>query len=127
MTSPLQVRRWAAETREQFWVRTHPDAALLWTRLEDALQDLPEGHARTLPQELTSSHDADILGRTLALLAQQDFGFDLEQRRGRFRVRRGDRFGFRLWRFLHELRNPSTDKRQAHRQSQVYCMTGLRH
>ena len=54
------------------------------------------------------------MGRALALLAQTDFGFDVERRRRRLRITRGHRLGFRLWRFLYEFRNPGTDKRQAY-------------
>ena len=51
----------------------------------------------------------------MAVAAEHDFGLFAESRRHDFRITRGHRFGFRLWRFLHELRNPATDKRQAHR------------
>ncbi|MGB5199368.1 MAG: hypothetical protein WBR56_05660, partial [Sedimenticolaceae bacterium] len=72
-----------------------------------------QGKARNLRHLRLDSEEPGLLGRSLALLAQQDFGFDLERYRRGVRISRGNHFGFRLWRFLHELRNPGTDKRQA--------------
>ena len=57
--------------------------------------------------------DPVVLGRVLSVLAQHDFGFDVVQGKWRTRLLRGHQFGMKLWRILHELRNPSPDKRQA--------------
>ncbi|MBA3324836.1 MAG: hypothetical protein H0T41_06070, partial [Rhodobacteraceae bacterium] len=61
------------------------------------------------------SHNPELVTRVLSVMAQSDFGYDLSPGRlGRApKLRRGDRFGFRLWRAWHELRHPSSDKRQA--------------
>lgn len=111
----LAVRRWAAASREQLWSEADPQRRELQVRLRTAAHAVPAGGATTLQQRLLRDHDAATIGRTLSLLAQQDFGFDLKRHGWRSRLTRGHRFGFRLWRFLHELRHPSTDKRQAFR------------
>ncbi|MGB5743126.1 MAG: hypothetical protein WBM65_12000, partial [Sedimenticolaceae bacterium] len=109
----LAVRRWAAQARERLWGQADPAAEALLQRVGPALRHARQGKARNLRHLRLDSEEPGLLGRSLALLAQQDFGFDLERYRRGVRISRGNHFGFRLWRFLHELRNPGTDKRQA--------------
>ena len=109
----LPVRRWAAQARERMWCRVDPQARRIRDDLMAAAQALGEGQARavtSLRQQLDV--DRDCVGRVLAVLAQSDFGYDLELAK-RPRLRRGDRFAFRLWRAIYEYRNPAPDKRQA--------------
>lgn len=106
----LPVRRWAAETRERIWARTQPDVQTLAQQLEPVLMQCRPGKRSKLT---VSPTDIEQCGRTMALLAQRDFGIGLERRGNRWRLWRGHRFGFRLWRLLHEWRHPSPDKRQA--------------
>jgi len=109
----LAVRRWAAQARERLWGQADPAARALLACIGPALRDVQQGRPRNLRQLRLHEEDPVLLGRVLALLAQRDFGFDLERRRMGMRVSRGNRFGFRLWRFLHEMRHSGTDKRQA--------------
>jgi poly-gamma-glutamate synthase PgsB/CapB len=111
----LAVRRWAAAAREQLWSEGDAQRRSLRAELNTALQSVPSGSTATMKRQLLREHDEATVGRTLSLLAQQDFGFDLKRHGWMHRLTRGHRFGFRLWRFLHELRNPSTDKRQSFR------------
>lgn len=110
----LMVRRWAAETREQIICRTNPRNEMLAHRLTAIASDCAPGGA---PREVPLADDVDRMGRVLACLSQRDYGMGLEQRRRGWRrgwhLWRGHRFGFRLWRLLHEWRHPSPDKRQA--------------
>ena len=55
--------------------------------------------------------DARNFGRMLAHLAREDFGFSSDAQ-PLAKVQKGDRFVTRLWRWLHELRNPHGQKRQ---------------
>ncbi len=116
----LSVRRWAAQARERIWCRSTPAARELLDALSTTAGRLDEGRARGLPRAVAAA-DPALLGRVLAMMAQADFGYDLTGRR----LRRGDRFSFRLWRALHEWRNPSPDKRQAfsHTIGRVYTGT----
>lgn len=109
----LSVRRWAAQTREKLWLKTQPDVNKLANQLRNEIQHITPGDEYSLTEQL-STMDEITLGRLLSVLGQQDFGYDVK--RGLFnslKVTRGHRFGFRLWRFLHELRHPAPDKRQA--------------
>ncbi len=46
-------------------------------------------------------------------MSQSDFGFDIHRGWFHVQITRGPVFGFRLWRLIHELSNPATDKRDA--------------
>lgn len=107
------VRRWAAQTRERLWAWADLARRQRLRALAEQVAAIPAGRWRRLPRRLAEA-DAD-LGRLLALLAQDDHGYDLW--RGAFGawVTRGQRLGFRAWRWLHEFRHPATDKRQAFR------------
>jgi len=106
----LMVRRWAAQTRERIVCRTTPDLKLLAERLATIPASCRPGSASRLAD---TSHTDDEVGRVLAVLTQRDHGIGLERTGAGWRAWRGHRFGFRLWRLLHEWRNPSPDKRQA--------------
>ncbi|MDD1622428.1 MAG: HEAT repeat domain-containing protein [Methylococcaceae bacterium] len=107
----LSVRRWAAQTREYLLCHKTPEQRARIDELRRFVAGIPPGKTRRLPKSLSLNNRQ--LGRLLAILAEDDFGFDVEHNRfGRF-VTRGHCFGFRFWRFLHEFRHPSSDKRQA--------------
>ena len=111
----LPVRRWAAQARERMWCRIDPDARAIRNTIVEAADGLGEGRARQsalIADALARAPES--VGRAMAVIAQEDFGYDLEPGRAP-RLRRGDRFGFRLWRALYEYRHPAPDKRQAHR------------
>lgn len=106
----LMVRRWAAETRERMLCHADMDTRDLAHRLAAMARQIRPG---TSLRVADLPGDAAQLGRVLACVGQRDHGFALEQRGRGWRVWRGHRFGFRLWRLLHEWRHPSPDKRQA--------------
>jgi poly-gamma-glutamate synthase PgsB/CapB len=112
-TPSLPVRRWAAMARERIWCRSAPAARALARTLGDRVALLGRGETGKVPAAALEGYDDDTVGRVLSVLAQDDFGSDLERGGRAARLTRGHVFGFRLWRFLHELRNPSPDKRQA--------------
>lgn len=107
----LAVRRWAAQTREYLFVVQDQTMALKLNELQHFIQTIKPGRTRKIPKHLQMENKQ--FGRLLSVIAQNDHGFDIEQGMfGQF-ITRGHVFGFRLWRFLHELRHPSPDKRQA--------------
>ncbi|MEO5331496.1 MAG: hypothetical protein H7839_05685 [Magnetococcus sp. YQC-5] len=112
----LPVRRWAAMARERIWVLLDPGACQAFTVLAPLIATIPpDGHvSRRVPREL-SHLSPELLARVLSVLAQRDFGLELERGwlTGRLRLRRGHCFGFRFWRLFYELTHPSPDKRQA--------------
>lgn len=106
----LMVRRWAAETRERILCQTNPESNALAQRFAAITSGCAPGGAR---QVLSMTDDVDRMGRVLAYLSQRDHGIGLERLRRGWRAWRGHRFGFRMWRLLHEWNHPSPDKRQA--------------
>lgn len=110
----LRVRRWAADTLGRFALLEDMDLRHLVERLGPAVSDCPPGKSRRLPGEFDGV-PGERLGQAAMLLARHDFLLDFERRAGRWHMQRGDRMRFRLWRWLHEFRHPSPDKRQAFR------------
>ena len=117
----LAVRRWAAQARERLWCELDDTARRLRETLADSVATQAPGTTTSLPKRLAREVDEATLGRTLAVMAQQDFGFDLRAGRS---ITRGHRFGLRLWRVWHEMRRPSPDKRQAFRHTIARIFTG---
>ncbi len=109
------ARRWAAQSRERIWCETESRRSDLLERVRDVAKTVAPGKAAKLRLGPAAAMDDETIGRVLSVAAQDDFGFDVVRRRDTLRMIRGHRFGFRFWRFLHELRNPSPDKRQAFR------------
>lgn len=110
----LRVRRWAANTLQRCALAADPELRALVERLAAQVRTCPTGHSRRLPAEFDAL-PAARLAHAAVILARSDHGLGFERRRGHWRLHRGDRFGFRLWRWLHEFRHPSPDKRQAFR------------
>lgn len=106
----LMVRRWAAETRERILCRIDPQSHALAQQLAAITHDCTPGGARRVTP---MTDNVDRMGRVLACLSQRDHGIGLERVRSGWRAWRGHRFGFRMWRLLHEWKHPSPDKRQA--------------
>ncbi|MGL5838593.1 MAG: hypothetical protein ACRCY3_08850 [Sphingorhabdus sp.] len=109
----IKVRRWAGEASERLWLLSDPEARALAHEISTAVAGLREGKSRKIGRlRAPLATDEDKVGRVLSVLAQTDFGFELEPGR-RPVLQRGDRFGRRFWRLLFEFRNSATDKRQA--------------
>ncbi|HVL76803.1 MAG TPA: hypothetical protein VM406_12370 [Noviherbaspirillum sp.] len=108
----LAVRRWAAEARERIVCQAGSESRALAREIAVLTRECEPGNAADMAVPV---EDVDSLGRVLACTVQRDHGLDLERRGGAWRAWRGHRFGFRMWRFLHEWKHPSPDKRQAFR------------
>ncbi|MEE9413462.1 MAG: hypothetical protein V3V22_10470 [Methylococcales bacterium] len=108
----LSVRRWAAQTREHLLCYGDEKTAQQIKSLQQFVNNIAPGKTRRIPKEL-QFEDNSQLGRLLSVIAQQDFGFDVETGLFGSFITRGHAFGFRIWRLLHEFRHPSPDKRQA--------------
>ena len=110
-----RVLRWASEARERLWLISNTEAQEIAAHLRDATEGLKEGRSRRVVglREVLKCNP-ELVGRVMAVLAQNDFGLAL--RPGLIpRIQRGEYFRPRLWRILFEWRNSSTDKRQAFR------------
>lgn len=106
----LSVRRWSAQTREYLWCCSHPPAREALNHILALRDQIPEGGHRAAT--ILEGCPEPILGRALSVAARRDFGLSLGKLHGHLHLHRGERFGFRLWRFLHELRTPDPAKRQ---------------
>jgi poly-gamma-glutamate synthase PgsB/CapB len=111
----LSVRRWAAQARERMWCAFDPQARQLRPELEQCLAGLKPGCAQRLPRRLFATYATETICRVLSVLAQNDFGYDIQRGMWGARIVRGHLFCFRLWRAWHEFCHPSPDKRQAFR------------
>ena len=119
-----EIRRLSAQVMEWFWLYQSAQAKKLYDDLVSMLVNLNEGRALKIPAHISYKDDIQ-LARVLSLIAQHDHGFVVEDRYfGRF-ILKGDRFKFRFWRFIYELRNSSTDKRQSHRHTTGRHFFGL--
>lgn len=109
------VRRWAAHAYERIRAEIDPQLRGLLSRLRETVKDTGIGRSTNLPNDLATEFKAtpERMGRLLAVMAQDDFGYDHNIGLFRQSLTRGPVFGFRLWRFLYEFRNTATDKRQA--------------
>ena len=108
----VPVRRWAAQNHEQIWASTDDDVRQLMERLRPKLLAIGPSGNKDFPKQWFAGLPPEKLGRLFAVLAQNDFGYDIQPGWLSYRVHRGTCFGFRLWRLIYELRNPATDKRQ---------------
>ena len=108
-----RIRRWAGEAYEYLWLLGDEEARALAAELMSAAARLKEGERARVPALGPAVvADPDKVGRVMAIVAQRDFGFDL-QCGARPVLQRGDRMVRRLWRVLFEARVSATDKRQA--------------
>ena len=113
LTPELPVRRWAAQAAEKVRLWQHPIAYQVAQQLQQLVLKTPAGRSRRIPRRLAQRVTPETLGRILAVLAQDELHLTIRQGWFSYRLYRGDQFGFRWWRFIHEMRHPSTDKRQA--------------
>ncbi len=109
------VRRWACQACERIWATLDPGICRLVKRLRPELQKIKIGGSKHFPLAWFSWIDDITLGRLFSVLSQDDFGYDIQRDFRGLKITRGPGFGFRLWRFLFEIRHSATDKRQAHR------------
>lgn len=121
----LSVRRWAAQTREYLICFGNDKTAEQIKSLQHFVNTIKPGKTRRIPKKL--QFEDNQLCRLLSVIAQQDHGFDVEKGMFGSFITRGHAFGFRLWRFFHEFRHPSPDKRQAFQHTRGRLFWGTLH
>ncbi len=108
------ARRHAARALERLWCAEHPQARALLAEVRELAARTRPGSSSRVPRRWIREHPPDLLGRVLAIAAQNDFGLEIWRSWRGWRLGRGDCFRPRLWRILHEMREPASDKRQGH-------------
>ncbi len=109
----LRVRRWASQTLEFIWTELNPRAKELRQNLQQLIESIPPGKSKRIPKHWTADLDPSFVGRVLATVCRYDHPVQLKLTSKGFVITRGYIFGFRWWRWWHELKHPSPDKRQA--------------
>ncbi|HKK89758.1 MAG TPA: hypothetical protein VJ936_00005, partial [Desulfobacteraceae bacterium] len=108
----LSVRRWAASARESLILQTSEPAVAFKEKIEAVIPRIKPGKSRRIPRAWLAALDEETAGRVLSLVAGSDFSLGIGKGVMGSKLSRGDVFGFRIWRFLHEIASPSPDKRQ---------------
>jgi gamma-polyglutamate synthase len=109
----LKVRRWASRSAEFIWSETHPAARTLRRQFTELVRSIPRGGSRRIPEAWTRGVEPELLGRIWSIVCRNDYDVQLKSTWRGYKVIRGHVFGFRWWRWWHEFRHPSPDKRQA--------------
>lgn len=109
----VPLRRQLALESERLWMLMTRHVRVTLREIRREWSGVRPGKARHFPKKYCEAL-GDDLGRALAVLAQEDYGYDLERTWLGWRLRRGQCRVFRTWRALHELLHPSPDKRQAY-------------
>ncbi len=107
-----RLRRWAAIAREQLWQCRQPPLESL--NLHN-LNELSLAQVKKIKRPNMSNAE---LGRHLAALSKQGFGFDVISKKNKLTIRGGYTLHFKLWRVLHEWTHPQADKRQNYNHTQ---------
>ncbi len=113
-SSSAKVRKWIAQTLNHLWVFSDDQRTTLLTELRSKIQDLPLSKRKRIKLPLLKSLSNEELGRLLSVITINDFPLDIKRKGISLHITRWHHFKFRLWRFIYELRNSTTDKRQAH-------------
>lgn len=108
----VPVRRWAGQTQEQIWAILDPEANRMIKEIGPELKKIRLGRSKRFPKQYFQHLSQEKLGRILAVVSQDDFGYDVQQGWFGVRISRGPSFGFRFWRWFHEFTHLATDKRQ---------------
>ncbi|MBN1356759.1 hypothetical protein JXA40_10905 [bacterium] len=105
-----RLRRDASVLRELILLRSHSRACRLLSRIREMAGSVPEGTSFHVPAE--NGLDAVTLGRILAALSSDDFGYYARGVRAGYEITRGDSYRKRFWRIWDEIRRPDPSKRQ---------------
>ena len=118
-TLPLRLHSWWWLIITLLEIMQEENLRTVLAALRTTIADIPEGTTKLLPSQVLPPGEGDR-DRILTTIASVDFGLFAQPDKKGLRVTRGQPRARKLWRFIHEIRNPSYDKRQAHSH-----MTGL--
>ena len=110
----VKVRRWIAKAREWIWCYSSVERTNLLHIVQSQVIDLYDKDDIKILKNFQGKKHEEEVARVLALIAQNDDGYDMAVTRKGFKLYKKPLFVFRWWRALYELRHSSIDKRQAH-------------
>jgi gamma-polyglutamate synthase len=108
----IATRRFAAHVREKLWCYSSTDAYALYNNIKSKINTNRKNKVIKFSKEEIEKYSDEIIGRVLAIIAQNDFSLDLKKDFRSYKMTIQPTFCFRWWRFFHELRTPSPEKRQ---------------
>lgn len=109
----IPTRRRAAQTREEFWCEKNPSLREAKMKITSFLINIKPGTGAFIPFSFLDGLKEEEVGRLFSLVTQLDFGCELKKAKKGYRIFRGLRIKFRLWRFLYEFLHPKPEKREA--------------
>ncbi|GAA4354853.1 hypothetical protein [Kangiella marina] len=110
-----EMRRLVSLTINHIWAQSDSERKNLLQELTTQIQQLPLSKRKRLNiPNLDKLSNSDI-SRLLTLLSENDFPLNVSVTHKYLRVSRWNKFKFRLWRILYELKEPASDKRQGHK------------
>lgn len=105
----IPVRRWAAQYAEKITALLD-DGVVELARQVTKVMASEQGKVCKVPRDVFREVHQDKIGRMLAVLAINDAGFAVQSGLTSDRIRRGEKFGLRLWRLWYEATHKATDK-----------------
>jgi poly-gamma-glutamate synthase PgsB/CapB len=107
----------AAATLRWLEVASTPELARMMRHFAEALEKLREG--QSVPFEVAAGTPTRDIERALMVAARGDMTVTLRKvRDGRYILIRGERRGWRFWRFFNEVKTPMPDKRKGYMHTQ---------
>ena len=110
----VKVRYWACIVKEKISFVLRDDLRGYLGVIEELTRNMRDGDEIVLPREIAEIEEHQ-LGRVLAFLSLEDFGYAVRECKGRKILSKGERFRFQMWRLIHELSTPQPDKRKNYR------------
>ncbi|MCP4180482.1 MAG: hypothetical protein GY756_22195 [bacterium] len=107
------IRRKAAICREKLWSISDDKINNLISSIEKRFKKIKPGKSITLKNNDIKDIDNNTLGRMLTCISQNDYSIQyIKTFSGKNKLIRNAKIDFRWWRFIHEFKTPSPDKRQ---------------
>jgi len=106
-----EQKRWGTRALSRCWIYSDPWRSSFLNESQAALGKTGLGRKAKLHFPAEKQEEALVV---LSLATQEDHPLQVRLRRKSIKLFRGQKFGFRLWRTLHELFRSSPDKRQGH-------------
>jgi gamma-polyglutamate synthase len=107
------IRRKAARCREELWSISDDKIDNLISSIKKRFKKIKPGKSITLKNHEIKNINDHTLGRILSCISQNDYSIQyIKTLLGKKKLIRNAILDFRWWRFFHEFRTPSPDKRQ---------------